>query len=67
MSESLSLKLEQALLDVMEEHFGVTLVEMWSQVPMNDLYQVQAWLWGHHADVLAEWTRRKMEEASLSV
>lgn len=64
MSESLSLKLEEALLDVMKGHFGEEPVEMWSQVPMNELYEVQGWLWGHHADVVAEWSRRKMMEAS---
>lgn len=61
MSESLSSKLERALLDVMKDHFGEKPVEMWSQVPMDELYAVQAWLWAHHADVVAEWTRRLMQ------
>lgn len=34
----------------------------WDELSNQDLYALEAYLWGIHQDALMEWTRRQMRE-----
>ena len=67
MSElTLQQRLANAVDQVWAEHFGGPQGSLWTVLDNKQLYAIEAFFWGHHQDIVLEWTRRQMRAADPS-